>query len=161
MSLGCFNAEVLQRLNVFFKQYALCPSCGDYDDTYYVGLIEENGDVEDWVQVDGVEREPWGKDFLAEWNVLQEENLFVGEVFYLEHEKSFFVGENCETIETTDKVVRCFRKDSKINVLTVLNGAAFVLFDPENDATEHQGAILSVEEVADAKVPTLRFTLRD
>lgn len=159
MSLGKFDCDVLQRLNAFLKMYQVCPSCSEYDDTYYIGVTDEECDVVDWIQLEYISHgySTQFARFLEEWNVLRNEILFVGEIFQLECENFYMVGENFKTeITSADKITRCFRKDSKINVLKVLCNAAFILFDPDNDATNHQGAIAFIEEVK-GDVPTLRF----
>lgn len=159
MSLGKFNPDVLQRLNAFLKKYQVCPSCGEYDDTYYVGVTDEEGAVVDWCTIDEISSRyaVEFEHFRKEWLILQNEILFVGEIFHLECGVFFLVGEDFKTeISTTDRITRCFRQDSNIDVLKVLSNAAFVLFDPDNDATNHQGSIAFIEEVKGV-VPTLRF----
>lgn len=163
--LGTFDLDVLEELNAFLKRYPLAPGYGNDDDgTYYVGRYDPAHEyVEDWVSLDqaGEELEDGG-EFLESWGKLANKELFRGELYALEHPGSFLVGKGFNTeIETVDRVVRCFRKDTARTVVEVLGQAYHILYDPENLATDTQGVLGKVTVKADVWINGTAFLVGD
>lgn len=162
--LGAFNPTVVECLNKLFKKFPIAPGYGNNDEgTYYVGrCIKQLGYVEDWVSLDQVSKEKWGKKFLTEWNQIKDMELFVGEIYYLEYPKRFLVGEGFKTeVIMSDRVVRCFRKNTVQTVLDILGQAYHILYNPVNLATDTQGVIGKISINDYSEIPTLVFEVTD
>jgi hypothetical protein len=162
-NLGVFDQEVVGKLNVLLKKFSIAPGYGNDDEcTYYVGRYSKKlGCVEDWVSLDCVDEEKWGDTFFEKWNEIKGMTLFTGEIYALECPKYFLVGDKFETkVVTSDRVVRCFRKETTRTVIDVLGQAYHILYDPENRATGTQGAIGKIS-IKDTTIPTLVFEFDD
>lgn len=137
-------------------RYRIAPATVDDIEAFYYEVIDDDGMSGGWESLGYGESD---RDFKDEFDALSREILFTGEIYILESPKHFLVGKYPYVdVNESDRVVRGFQRGTKVKVLQVLRDAAYVLHDPENDATQHQGAIRSIEIDRSATIPTLKFT---
>jgi hypothetical protein len=151
-SLGKFYPEVVQELNDLLSIYQLAPGYGNDDETTYYVRYEEGDDVH-WDDLRSIDN----RQFISMWENIKDQIIFKGQIYVLEHEKSFRVGRRLpKTVDISDRVARAFRRNSTQSVLQVLGQAYHIMYDPENEASMTQGAISRVV-IKNDNMPTLEF----